>query len=171
MIAAVCLWFQNDEAGGVMSKYLVILAWPVGISIVIGIAFFLVRSQRPTLTTPGPAPSGDSPGTEGVASAARMLGLITLGAVAVYGVMTLLGLLVVHHGLAVDRPVYDWMTGHQVHAWAAAMNRLTKIGNTWTCWGAAASAAVCLAVSWRAQRWLPPAALGALIVVDHYTTL
>jgi membrane-associated phospholipid phosphatase len=51
------------------------------------------------------------------------------------------------------------------------MNRATKIGNTWTCWGAAAGAAVCLAVSWRAHRWLPPAALAALIVVDHYTTL
>jgi membrane-associated phospholipid phosphatase len=100
-----------------------------------------------------------------------MLGLIALGAVAVYGVMTLLGLLVVHHGLAVDRPVNNWMTGHRVHAWAAVMNRLTKIGNTWTCWGAAIAAAVCLAVSWRSHRWLPPAVLGALIVVDHYTTL
>jgi len=155
-----------------MSKYLVILAWPVGITIVLGIAFLLVRSQpRPTLTTPGPVPSGGSPGPGSVASAARMLGLIALGTLAVYGVMALLGLLVVHHGLAVDRPVNDWMTGHRVHAWAAAMNRLTKIGNTWTCWGAAVSAAVCLAVSWRAQRWLPPAVLGALIVVDHYTTL
>jgi membrane-associated phospholipid phosphatase len=100
-----------------------------------------------------------------------MLGLIALGALAVYGVMALLGLLVVHHGLAVDRPVNDWMTGHRVHSWAAVMNRLTKIGNTWTCWGAAGAAAVCLAVSWRAHRWLPPVALAALIIVDHFTTL
>jgi len=155
-----------------MSKYLVILAWPVGIAIVIGIAFLLVRSQpRLNLTSPGPVPSGGSPGAGSVASAARMLGLIALGALAVYGVMALLGLLVVHHGLAVDRPVYTWITGHQAHSWAAVMNRFTKIGNTWTCWGAAAAAAVCLAVSWRTHRWLPPAALGALIVVDHYTTL
>jgi membrane-associated phospholipid phosphatase len=100
-----------------------------------------------------------------------MLGLIALGALAVYAVMALLGLLVVDHGLAIDRPIYTWMAGHQAHSWAAVMNRLTKIGNTWTCWGAAGAAAVCLAVSWRAHRWLPPAALGALIVVDHFTTL
>lgn len=155
-----------------MSKYLVILAWPVGIAIVIGIAFILVRCQpRPNLTTPGAVPNGSSRETGSVASAARMLGLIALGALAVYGIMALLGLLVVHHGLAVDRPVNDWMTGHRVHAWAGVMNRLTKIGNTWTCWGAAGAAAVCLAVSWRSHRWLPPAALGALIVVDHYVTL
>ena len=155
-----------------MSKYLVILAWPVGIAIVTGIAFLLVRSQpRPNLTTPRPVPSGGSPGAGSVAGAARMLGLIALGALAVYAVMGLLGLLVVDHGLAIDRPIYTWMAGHQAHSWAAAMNRLTKIGNTWTCWGAAGAAAVCLAVSWRAHRWLPPAALGALIVVDHFTTL
>jgi len=36
---------------------------------------------------------------------------------------------------------------------------------------AAAGAAVCLAVTWRAKRWLPPIALASAIVVDHYTTL
>jgi membrane-associated phospholipid phosphatase len=100
-----------------------------------------------------------------------MVGLTALGALAAYGVMAVLGLLVVHHGLAIDRPVYNWMVDHRVHVWEAVMNRATKIGNTWTCWGAAAGAAVCLAVSWRANRWLPPVALAAAIVVDHYTTL
>jgi membrane-associated phospholipid phosphatase len=51
------------------------------------------------------------------------------------------------------------------------MDRLTKIGNTWTCWAAAAAAAVCLSVTWRTKRWLPPIALAICIVVDHYTTL
>ena len=155
-----------------MSKYLVILAWPVGIALVIGIAFLLVRrAPQVTPATPAAVPDDSSPGTGSVASAARMLGLIALGALAVYGVMALLGLLVVYHGLAIDRPIYNWMVGHQTHSWAAVMNRLTKIGNTWTCWGAAAAAAVCLAVSWRANRWLPPVALAAVIVVDHFTTL
>jgi undecaprenyl-diphosphatase len=53
----------------------------------------------------------------------------------------------------------------------ALMDRLTKIGDTWTTWGACAAAAVCLAVTWRDKRWVPPVALAAAIVLDHYTTL
>ncbi len=94
-----------------------------------------------------------------------------VGAAAAFAVMALLGLLVVHHGLTIDRPTFRWVHGHQVHAAAAAMKRLTKIGDTWTTWGAAAAAAVCLAVASRDRRWLPPVALAALIVVDHYATL
>src|SRR5262249_61796589 len=75
-------------------------------------------------------------------------------ALADFGIMALLGLLVVNHGLAIDRPVFTWIQGdrvnragaalwahgHQVHVVAAAMKRLTKIGDTWTTWGAAAAA-------------------------------
>ncbi len=93
-----------------------------------------------------------------------------VGTVAAFGVMCLLGLLVVYHGLAIDRPVFHWVTGHQVHAMAALMNRLTKIGDTWTAWGAAAAAAVCLAVTWRTKRWVPPVALASAIFLDHYAT-
>ncbi len=68
--------------------------------------------------------------------------------------MALLGLLVVHHGLVIDKPIYRWMIGHRVPSWAAVMKRLTKIGDIWTCWAAAVSAAVCLAVAARRLRWL-----------------
>ncbi len=85
--------------------------------------------------------------------------------------MAVLGLLVVHHGLTIDRPIHNWVTSHQAHKWAAVMKRLTKLGNTWTCWGAAGAAAACLAVTWRRQRWLPPTVLLSAIVIDHYTTL
>ena len=70
-----------------------------------------------------------------------------------------------------DKPIYTWMIHHRVHVWKAVMNRLTKIGNTWTTWGAAAAAAACLAAFYRRDKWLPPVALGAAIVIDHYLTL
>ena len=47
------------------------------------------------------------------------------------------------------------------------MRPLNKIGDTWTTWGAVGTAAACLAMSRRRQRWLPPAVLGAAILVDH----
>lgn len=90
---------------------------------------------------------------------------------AAYGVMALLGPTVVNRGPAIDEPILRWTDGHRVRAWAAIMERLGKVGNTWTTWGAAGTAAVCLAASWRKQKWLPPATLGAAILVDHYATL
>jgi hypothetical protein len=103
-------------------------------------------------------------------------GLIKLGAIsgagglASYGVMTLLGPPVVNHGLTIDEPIFRWTHSHQVDWWAAVMQRFNKVGDTWTTWGAAVTAATCLGMSWRRQRWLPPAALGTAILVDHYAT-
>jgi PAP2 superfamily len=92
------------------------------------------------------------------------------GGIVSYGVMALLGPPVVNHGLAIDEPIFRWTDNHQVDWWAAVMWRFNKIGDVWTTWGAAAAAAACLGVSWRQQRWLPPAALGTAIVVDHCAT-
>ncbi len=102
---------------------------------------------------------------------ARLVAVAVAGAVVAFGVMCLLGLLVVNHGLAIDKPVFHWISTHQVHAAAAAMKRLTKIGDTWTAWGAAVAAAVCIAATTRDRRWVAPVALVSLIVVDHFTTL
>src|SRR5205085_356317 len=88
-----------------------------------------------------------------------------------YGVMALLGPPIVNHGLAIDEPILSWTTGNQLRTWAAIMERFNKFGDTWTAWSAAGAAAACLAVTWPRQKWLPPAALGAAIVVDHYVTL
>jgi membrane-associated phospholipid phosphatase len=104
-------------------------------------------------------------------SAAQMLAILAIGTLVVFGVMALLGLLVVNHGLAIDRPIFHWMSRHQMHSWAGVMKRLTKTGDTWTTWGAMISAAVCLTVTWRTKRWLPGVVTAAAIVVDHYTTL
>ena len=88
-----------------------------------------------------------------------------------YGVMVMLGPTVVNRGPAIDEQIVRWTSTHQVDVWAAIMERLGKIGNTWTTWGAAGTAAVCLGAAWRQHKWLPPAALGAAILVDHYVTL
>lgn len=100
------------------------------------------------------------------------LGTITgTGGLMVYEVMRLIGPVVINHGPAIDEAVVRWTDSHQVDKWAAVMERLGKIGNTWTTWGAAGTAAVCLAASWRERKWLPPAALGTALLVDHYVTL
>jgi membrane-associated phospholipid phosphatase len=100
-----------------------------------------------------------------------MVLILVVGAVVVYAVSCLLGVFVVHVGPAIDKPIYTWMIHHRVHFWKAAMNRLTKVGNTWTTWGAAGAAAVCLAAVYRKDKWLPPVALAAAIFIDHYLTL
>jgi membrane-associated phospholipid phosphatase len=92
------------------------------------------------------------------------------GGVASYRIMVSLAPPVVNRGLAIDEPVYRWTESHQVDWWAAVMQRLNTFGNVWTTWGATGAAAACLGVSWRRQRWLPPAALGLSVLVDHYAT-
>ncbi len=154
-----------------MSKYLVVLIWPAGMAAILGCGWLLTRGR---MVTPAPG-SGLRRAHRNARDAARdgalLVALTVVGAAAVFAVMCAVGVLVVNHGLAIDRPVFTWVHGHQVHAVAAAMKRLTKIGDTWTVWGAAGAAAVCLAVASRRRRWLPPAAFAALVVIDHYTTL
>jgi membrane-associated phospholipid phosphatase len=100
------------------------------------------------------------------------LGAVTgAGGVLTYEAMKLLGPVVVNHGPAIDEAIVRWTDSHQVDKWAAVTERLGKVGNTWTTWGAAGTAAVCLAMTWNERKWLPPTALGAAILVDHYVTL
>jgi membrane-associated phospholipid phosphatase len=124
------------------------------------------------------ANEGD-PGGRSEPAAARgdwLPGLIQLGAIGSgagitsYRIMASLGPPVVNHGLAIDEPIFRWTESHQVDRWAAVMRRLNTVGNVWTTWGAVSAAAACLGVSWRKQRWLPPAALGLAALVDHYAT-
>jgi membrane-associated phospholipid phosphatase len=158
-------------------KALVVLLWPAGIAVILAVTALVAkrsgRSSPPaTATTNGhhdgdplvamrPAPS----------SIIGMLLILVVGAVAVYALTCLLGVLVVHAGPHIDKPIYTWMGQHRVHFWKSAMNRATKVGNTWTTWGAAVAAAVCLAAFYRGHKWLPPVALGAAIFIDHYLTL
>jgi membrane-associated phospholipid phosphatase len=155
-----------------MLKALAVLLWPVGIGAILVVTALLARHRR--------VPShvamnghGDAAVTLRGArpSIVGMLLILTVGALAVYAVTCLLGVLVVHTAPGLDRSINTWTTGHQVHVMKALMNRLTKIGNTWTTWGAAAAAAVWLAAFYRRHKWLPPVVFGAAIVIDHYLTL
>lgn len=168
-----------------MVRYLVVLIWPVGLAVIAGAAFLLARRQSGALALAGaeqPGPAGArqrshkaaGPGadlSEASWDTVRFVTLAVVGALVVFGLMCALGVLVVNHGLTVDHPIFTWMRGHQVHAMAALMNRLTKIGDTWTTWGAAFAAAACLTVASKSKRWLPIIVVITVIVGDHYTTL
>jgi len=159
-----------------MLKALVVLLWPVGIVAILAVtALAAKRSARraPVATAPMNGHQGNDPALSLRATRSSIIGLLLIlavGAAAVYGLTCLLGLVVVHAGPHIDKPIYTWMTHHRVHFWKSAMNRVTKVGDTWTTWGAAVAAAVCLAAFYRSHKWLPPVALGAAIVFDHYLT-
>jgi membrane-associated phospholipid phosphatase len=166
-----------------MYRDLVALIWPAGLAIILGITFLAAkRAQEAELTSAGSArpparyrshkASGQGQGlTDAIWESARFGAMAVAGTLIVFGLMCALGLVVVHHGLAIDRPIFNWMSRHQGHVVRAIMKRLTKTGDTWTCWGAALAAAACLAVTWRTKRWLPPVVLVTAIIGDHYTTL
>jgi membrane-associated phospholipid phosphatase len=159
-----------------MLKELVVLLWPAGIVVILAVTALAARrsSQRAPVAT---ASMNGHHGSDPVglrATRSSIVGLLLIlaaGAVAVYALTCLLGVLVVHGGPHIDQPIYTWMGQHRVHFWTSAMNRATKVGNTWTTWGAAVTAAACLAAFYRSYKWLPPVVLGAAIVFDHYLTL
>jgi membrane-associated phospholipid phosphatase len=158
-----------------MFKALAVLVWPAGIALILLLTALAVKRRargRPPVTAALNGHGDMRPALRDARSSiVGMLLILAVGALAVYGVTCLLGVLVVHAGPSIDKPVYTWMIHHRVHVWKGVMNRLTKTGNTWTTWGAAAAAAACLAAFYRREKWLPPVVLGAAVVIDHYLTL
>lgn len=181
-----------------MRRYLLAALWPAGLAAIAAATVAVARrvpSAPALVAVDGPpdpaaaAPAGilEKAGRNGAHLAevtdvalpqadwardlARLGAIGCAGGALSYGVMSLLGRSIVDHGLAIDEPIFRWTSSHQVDRWAAIMERFNKVGNTWTIWGAAAAAAACLGVSWPRQKWLPPAALGGAVVVDHYVTL
>jgi len=154
----------------------VVLLWPVGIGAILAVTALLARRAR---RRPAPAATVNGHHDRDLLVSVRaawpsvigMLLILLVGAVAVYALTCLLGLLVVHAGPSIDKPIYNWMIHHRMHYWKVVMNRVTKVGNTWTTWGAAMTGAVCLAAFYRTHKWLPPVAVGAAIIIDHYLTL
>jgi hypothetical protein len=130
-----------------------------------------VEGARPAEVEEAEEPGlGKSTARDWVPALIRLGAISGVGGILAYEVMAKLGPPIADHGLAIDEPIFHWIQRHQVDRWAAAMSRFNKIGNTWTTWGAVGSAAVCLGFGWRRQRWLPPSALGAAILVDYCAT-
>jgi membrane-associated phospholipid phosphatase len=159
-----------------MLKALVVLLYLIGIGVILGVTALLAKRSagRPVPDTAplnGHHPAGAAVGTRSARSSIiGMLLILAAGAAVVFALVCLLGLLVVHGAPGIDKTIYNWMIHHRMHSWKSVMNRATKLGDTWTAWGATAAAAVCLAALYRKDKWLPPVALGAAIVVDHYVT-
>ena len=123
------------------------------------------RSWAARLHLPPPS-DGEAPARD----AARFLIFAAVGVVGVFVVMALLGILVRHAGPTIDKPFYHWTMSHRSHLWKRLMTSATKIGDTWTTRAAFATAAVCLAVTWRRMRWLPALAFVAVSVVQRLVT-
>jgi membrane-associated phospholipid phosphatase len=161
-----------------VGKILLVLVWFAGIGVILGLAALLAsRARAASPGTPpngahpvGPAMASSAPSEPVLRTVARFLVFIVAGVAVVFAVMALLGLIVLHAGPAVDKPAYHWVISHRAHLWTHEMKNLTKIGDTWTTRAAAVTAAVCLAVTWSRMRWLPPVALGTLMVVHRGLT-
>ncbi|HEY2129196.1 MAG TPA: phosphatase PAP2 family protein [Streptosporangiaceae bacterium] len=172
-----------------MGKILAVLLWPAGIALIVCIGAVLARrvSDGPLepgsggLTglsgSPGRRRHGHALGNDGAGqpSAIRSAGkflLILLGcSIVAWGVMCLLGVVAIHAGPTIDKPIFNWTIAHRYHFVKEGMVRATEVGDKYPTWAAAATAAVLLAVTWRRNRWLPPVALGTLIIWDHFLTL
>lgn len=144
------------------------MLWLACLAIIAGLGALLAWRAPSSDARRGP---GDRRARGGAGQIVRLVAILVFGAVVVNLIMTALGTVVVHAGPSIDKPVFHWVAAHRVSAWARVMDRLTKIGDTWTTWGACVVAAACLTVSWRARHWLPSLLLAAAIFIDHYTTL
>ncbi len=166
-----------------MAKILLFLIWPAGIAVILTVAVLLARRARAAAAAPrhgrlpwlGYRPAfDDTDGSSTIRGAVRQallfLGVIVVGAVVVFGIMALLGQLVLHGGPSIDKPINHWVAGHRIHPWKSVMSSATKTGDSWSTRMAVAAAAVCLAVTWRRYKWLPAFAFIVLTVLQRYLT-
>ena len=166
-----------------MAKILEFLIWPAGMIVIFGVAWLLARRTAASPAGPrlGRLPGlgyraalddadGMSPVQTALQNAAVFLAVIIVGGVVIFGIMALLGQLVLHGGPPIDKPLYHWTLAHRIHPWKGLMASLTKIGNAWSTRMAVVSAAVCLAVTWRRFKWLPALAFLVLSLLQRYLT-
>jgi len=166
-----------------VAKILLFLIWPAGLAVIFGVAALLARRARAAPAGPrhGRLPGlGNRPALDGADGSATIrgavrqalifLGIVVVGAAVIFGVMALLGQLVLHGGPPIDKPINHWVAVHRIHPWKSLMNSATKTGDAWSTRMAVVSAAVCLAVTWRRYKWLPAFAFVVLSVLQRYLT-
>jgi len=166
-----------------MARILLFLIWPIGLAVIFGVAALLARGAQAAPAGPrlgrlpwlGYRPAlddadGSSTFRGAVRQALLFLGVIVVGALVVFGIMALLGQLVLHGGPSIDKPINHWVAVHRIHLWKSVMTSATKTGNAWSTRMAVAAAAVCLAVTWRRYKWLPAFAFVVLTVLQRYLT-
>jgi hypothetical protein len=166
-----------------MRRYLLVALWPAGMAAITAATVVALRRAPAAPAPAAPAPAGSGPDDEqDAAEPGRSLpgwvpGVAKLGAVGAaggvlsYQVMARLGQSIVQHGPAIDVPIMEWTSTHQVPRWAELTERVNQVGNPWTVWGSSATAAACLATGWREQKWLPPAVLWSARMVDRRVTV
>src|ERR1022692_2650604 len=98
-----------------MSRYLVVLIWPVGMALIFGIAALASRGRqlapardaggRDTSRRHSRRRTPDSAFGAAVRDSGQLVLVAVVGVAVVFGVMSLLGLGVVYHGLTIDKPI------------------------------------------------------------------
>lgn len=169
-----------------MTKILAAMLWPAGLAAIVAAATLLTRHLPAAAKVPSADASGSPPSAHGRDAGAtddgpgrrpqvprfvRFCVIVVAGSTVIYAVMVPLGLLASHAGPALDKPLLHWIVTHRVHGLQEVLSQVTQIGNTNPFVVAACTGAVCLALSWRENRWVPPTAIAGLLVVAYLVTL
>jgi membrane-associated phospholipid phosphatase len=159
-----------------MPKLLVIAAWPVGLALILGVGALLAWRAAAPETRQGSLPrfltgGGNRGIIPGRAQVIQYVLLWIGSAVVLYAVMAAVGVLVVHGGPAIDKPIWHWTVHNRAHSWLALMKYATQVGYKWTTWGAAITGAVLLTFIWPRNRWIPAVAIISLIFTEHFVTI
>ncbi|MGH3241233.1 MAG: phosphatase PAP2 family protein [Spirillospora sp.] len=70
-----------------------------------------------------------------------------------------------------DDWVYDGAVDHRIGAWKSLNEVITDVSTSWGVRGTCIGAVLMLALVWRRHRWLPAAAMGAMLFASHYLVL
>ena len=166
-----------------MAKILAAMLWPAELAVIVAAAALLTRHLPAAAKMPSADASGSPPPAQGrdaddsagrrphVPGFVRFCVIVLAGSAVIYAVMVPLGLLASHAGPALDKPLLHWILTHRVHRLQEVLGQVTQIGNANPSVVAGCTGAVCLAWSWRENRWVPPTAIAALLVVAYLVTL
>ncbi|MFI0482434.1 phosphatase PAP2 family protein [Actinomadura sp. 9N215] len=70
-----------------------------------------------------------------------------------------------------DDWVYEGTLDHQIGFWKSFNEVITDVSTSWLVRGTCVGAVLMLTLVWRRHRWLPAAAMGAMLFASHYLVL